>query len=285
MKSASTDLINFLASKQAYVWANLYTFTLSTGEVHWYSGADIDLAINGFTFQAAPCIDDKGVAQTVGIGTDTLEITLRADDRTQMGGIPILSFGQQNGFDGAIIVAQRVYFPTWGMTPIGVVDRFRGRFSEFKDGGRTSGTVIVAGYTELLNTNVPIDVFQGSCLNTLFDAKCTLIRSNYGAAAAISGASTQRLLATNIMASAGTYALGSVVFASGLNSGERRTITAQDASGNLTLVSPLPVAPSIGDTFTLYPGCDLKLGTCTNKFNNRINYRGQDFIPTPETSI
>lgn len=285
MKSISSDLLAFLTSKQAYVWANLYTFTLSTGDVYWYTGADVDLVVNGVTFRAAPCIDDNGVSQKVGVQTDTLEITIRADARTTMGGLPIITFAKQNGLDGAVVSSQRVYYPMWGMTPVGVLGRFQGRFSEFKDASRSMGTAIVAGYTELLNTNMPIDVYQGSCLNTLFDAKCTLIRSNFGAAGAIDGASTQRLLATNIMASAGTYSLGSVTFTSGANSGERRTITSQDVDGNLQLVSPLPITPTVGDTFAIYPGCDLSRGTCGGKFNNLINYRGQDFIPTPESAI
>ena len=46
----------------------------------------------------------------------------------------------------------------------------------------------------------------------------------------------------------------------------------------------LPAAPSAGDTFTCYPGCDRALLTCTNKFGNQVNFRGYPYIPSPESA-
>jgi uncharacterized phage protein (TIGR02218 family) len=56
-----------------------------------------------------------------------------------------------------------------------------------------------------------------------------------------------------------------------------------NAGGAVTVIYPWPFAPQNGDQFTIYPGCDKTLDTCTNKFGNRPRFRGFKFIPIPET--
>ena len=85
----------------------------------------------------------------------------------------------------------------------------------------------------------------------------------------------------------GTYALGRVVFTSGLNAGFTRAIrTMASAAGVLTLglIAPMPFAVAAGDTFTAYPGCDKQMATCT-LFSNIANFGGQPYIPSPETAV
>ncbi|WP_205684437.1 phage BR0599 family protein, partial [Acinetobacter baumannii] len=48
---------------------------------------------------------------------------------------------------------------------------------------------------------------------------------------------------------------------------------------------PLLDMPAIGEAIRVYPGCDKRLDTCTNRFNNRARFRGAPFVPVPETSI
>ena len=45
---------------------------------------------------------------------------------------------------------------------------------------------------------------------------------------------------------------------------------------------PLPFAPSPGDAFTVYAGCDHTQGTCQGRFNNLANFRGFPYVPPPE---
>jgi uncharacterized phage protein (TIGR02218 family) len=286
MKAASSQLISFLSSASAFVYADLYTVVLADGAgTYFYASADQPVNINGTSYAMAACIDDEGVSSEVGVQVDTLELTISADARTLAAGVPLMDFIKGGGWDNAVITAQRAYWANWGLPLQGVLTRFSGRFSEVKDAGATKLTAVVSAWTELFNTSMPFDIYQAQCLNTLFDAKCTLNRDNFKATAAIIGASTQRQLATSVAAAAGVYALGSVVFTSGANAGQRRTITAQDANGNLTLVAPLPSAPNEGDDFNIYQGCDLSQGTCGSKFNNLANFRGQPFIPSPETAL
>ncbi len=48
---------------------------------------------------------------------------------------------------------------------------------------------------------------------------------------------------------------------------------------------PLQSAPSAGDTFTVYYGCDHTPGTCQSKFNNLANFRGFPYVPPPQMAV
>jgi hypothetical protein len=88
----------------------------------------------------------------------------------------------------------------------------------------------------------------------------------------------------------GYYDLGTVVSTNGANIGFVRTIKQyQPFAGNGTfdilqfaLAFPYPIA--VGDNFTIFAGCDKIMSTCSNKFNNIINFAGEPFIPCPETA-
>ncbi len=74
----------------------------------------------------------------------------------------------------------------------------------------------------------------------------------------------------------GYYNFGIITFDSSPGGGDNwlifREIYEQeyDDSGyhSITLFLPFPFVPSVGDTFTIYPGCDGTLQTCNNKFSN-----------------
>ncbi len=42
---------------------------------------------------------------------------------------------------------------------------------------------------------------------------------------------------------------------------------------------PLPFTPAIGDDVYIFPGCDKRLATCRDKFDNVRNFRGFPHIP------
>ena len=45
---------------------------------------------------------------------------------------------------------------------------------------------------------------------------------------------------------------------------------------------PLPFAPSAGDAFTVYAGCDHTQATCQGRFNNVAENRGFPYVPPPQ---
>lgn len=59
---------------------------------------------------------------------------------------------------------------------------------------------------------------------------------------------------------------------------EQQMITSSDILGNVILVTR-PKGLIVGQTISLYPGCDHLPTTCHARFNNKLNYGGQEFVP------
>jgi len=78
----------------------------------------------------------------------------------------------------------------------------------------------------------------------------------------------------------GWFDQGGLVFESSDNSGkaiEIRTWTLSDATGIVFI--PLPFTVLAGVKVKIYPGCDKRLATCRDKFDNVVNFRGFPFVP------
>lgn len=52
-----------------------------------------------------------------------------------------------------------------------------------------------------------------------------------------------------------------------------------DGVGVFRFVRPLPHSPSIGDTYSVYRGCDFRYATCKDVFANTLNFRGEPSMP------
>lgn len=80
------------------------------------------------------------------------------------------------------------------------------------------------------------------------------------------------------------YEQGEIEMTSGDNSGQKRQI-ALDSSGTATAIWPFVTAIVTGNTYNLYPGCDLKAITCGEKFGNGNIHRSFRHVPRVENTI
>ncbi len=283
MKSASGALIALLAGNQ-FIFADLYTITTITGAVYRYTNADIDLTVSGNVFISTGAQFKRGNTRTiVGLEVDTLDLTIYADSTHLMGGVPILQALQNGALDGAYVQLERTFMASWGDTSAGTIILFTGRVSEAQF-SRTEANVKVKSDLELLNIQMPRNLYQPSCLHTLFDASCGKIKSSFAAAAVVAAGSTKAILNCGLGQASGYFDQGTVTFTGGVNNGVTRTIKIY-TPGVVVLSYPLQAAPANGDTFNAYPGCDKTQDTCTNKYANVANFRGQPYIPIPETAL
>jgi uncharacterized phage protein (TIGR02218 family) len=159
-------------------------------------------------------------------------------------------------------------------------------------------TAEVRGLTQQLSYIVG-QVFGPTCRAELGDGRCKVPMPAYvqnGYVAAV-------ISATEITPGSGLLQVGSatptapapvgwfndgvLTFTSGVNNGLSVQIKSWDGT-NLTFTLPMFAQPeagsySTGDTFTILPGCnhsaDGATGDCFNKFNNIINFRGENNIP------
>lgn len=293
MKTASAALIALLNS-QTFQMADLLTFTLKDSTVLRYTSWDTDLIVGGLTFSASGVQFKRGTVRTVvGIEVDSMELTLYALPENMAGDYPIFESLRKGLFDGSRVKVEKTFMATAGDTTAGSISVFSGRVSGCTL-GRSEASLTVVSDLILLNVQMPRNVYQPSCLHTLFDddmlalghtaTGCGLLKSAFEEhEIAVTGSTVSQLSSLSSHVD-GYYNLGYIVFTGGLNTGVKRTVKSF-ISGQFTLVQPLPYVPDLGDPFNAYPGCDHLQSTCQTKFNNILNFRGMPYVPVPETGI
>jgi uncharacterized phage protein (TIGR02218 family) len=147
---------------------------------------------------------------------------------------------------------------------------------------RTQVDMVVKSDLEILNVKLPRNLYQATCLNTLYDSYCTANKNSFVGGGTIVGASKIAVTVSNTNA-ANYFDLGYIVFNTGALAGVKRTVKSNNAN-TFNLLNPLPSLPANGDVFTAYAGCDKTQATCQSKFSNVIHFRGFPYVPVPETT-
>ncbi|MDE2229898.1 MAG: DUF2163 domain-containing protein [Alphaproteobacteria bacterium] len=296
MKPASAALKSLLATRQFYA-ADLYIFALVGGGNLRYCAGDRDIVANGFTYPAGgstgPYFDRKDNKAKchwkIGVEVDQLVFDVLPGNATVLGS-PFLSAVLAGIFDGAELTLERAFMAAYGDTSAGTVILFAGRVAEI-DCGRSLATFTVNSHLELLNLNLPRNLWQAGCVAMLGDAACGVNLASYAVGGAAAMGSTANVVLASLAQATGYFDQGKISFTAGANAGLSRGIKTWiagggGAPGTVSLIAPFPTAPATADTFQIYPGCDKTLGSggCA-KFANTARFRGFPYVPTPETAV
>lgn len=296
-------------SRGTFVYCDLYTIELTSGPVLRYTTADQEVGysqsgpITVWTSKAVRFDYEQSKATVhwkVGTDIDTWQVTVfpRLRDEInsadtypdRIGTQPFLAACVGGMLDAAKVYVDRAYFPAWTtpsgtpISPVGVLSIFSGRIAQV-DVGRSSAILNVNSHLELFTQQMPRNIYQAPCHHTLFDAGCQLLRGSYQTQGVVGAGSTRVLIMSSISAppnTSGTYTLGHVHMVSGENAGFGRAVRTW-TPGTFQLIAPFPFPIQAGDIFYAYPGCNKTLDDCA-KFNNRLNFGGEPFIPAPEVT-
>jgi len=282
MKSASPALVSLLAGTNELYMADLITITPLQSSAIRFTSADVNItnassaypADDGLVYYANIPYTRNKIKTVVGVEVDELELTIFGG--TVLGSTPILQAAAGTYLDGAQVQVLRAFMSTFGVV-VGSVIQFVGFVAQV-DVGRTQAVVKVKSNLQLLNVQMPKNVWQPTCINQLYQSPCNLTRT------AISGQPTTGTSGL-IFGSTGTassqatnyFNLGYVTFTSGANNGITRTVKSY-SGGVFTMMNPFPNVPLNSDTFNAFVGCDHTLATCTS-YGNQARFRGMPFIP------
>lgn len=280
MRNASPALIAYLNTTKTFLMADLYTFTLVGGVVARYTDADINIGYDGNIYYKFLIARTK-TKNTIGIEVDEMSVTVNATPLDLLLNQSWLAAARNGALDGAQLTVSRLFMPTWGNTSLGALVLFSGKVSDVNI-GRTTAEITVKSELELFDTQMPRDLYQSGCLNTLYDNGCTVNKASMAVSGTVATATTAQITSA-LGQPADYFALGSIQFTSGANNGVTKSVRSF-SGGVFSLSSPLTTAPVPGDTFTAWPGCDKLKDTCEDKFSNLLNFRGFPFVPDPETA-
>lgn len=290
MKTAGSSLVTYLTSGRRFARAELWTFTLATGQLARYTPLDRSVTVGGHTWAArGPVLERDRSRQVAGVSVDDFTVTVKPRQTDLLAGIPWVQAARRGLLRGGRVLIERMYFPVtagtpaWSDTSLGKLYHMGGRIAD------TTGTgaevrCVVRSDLELLNVQIPRQVVQPSCVHTLFDEGCGLDRDAFDVAGAITSSSTASVINCSLSGSAEYFTRGRIEFLTGPNAGATRAVK-RWSGGQLTLALPLFAAPTVGDTFTAWPGCDKTPTTCQNRFANRVNFLGMPTVPRPEVAL
>jgi hypothetical protein len=308
MKATSTAVTNLINAKRAagdapIAFAECFQFTTTVGTVYTWTNVDFPVIYGGHTFNCTgPLVSGLKYKASVGLEVDKQQLTIAARPTDTINGAPFLIALRDGAFDGAAVIRYRVFlapistgdsfdadfnldfgggtFGWGGYSVVGGVIMFQGRISTVDHVGRTSATLTVASDLVILDYQMPRNLYSPTCVHTLYDAGCGVIRGTFAASGTAGAGSTSNSI--NFSGALAQHAQGAIVFSSGANANVRATVKNVSAGSALNLMYPLPFAPSTGDAFTVYAGCDHTQGTCHGRFNNLANFRGFPYVPPPQ---
>jgi uncharacterized phage protein (TIGR02218 family) len=291
MKPTSPALVAYLnavraTSDVALLMADGFTFTLRSGLVLCYTNIDVTFSHGGLTFLGnSILIDGLKYKAAVGLEVDQQQITVSARSTDTIAtGAPFLQALRDGTFDGCEIERDRIFFSDrLGGTAVGAVTLFKGRLGTVDEIGRTSAKLTVNSDLVLLDIDMPRNIYQPTCLHTLYDSGCALAKAAFGTGGTVGAGSNVSVI--NWSGASVNFQQGSITFTSGVNVGVTANVNAVAGGVSLVLGYPLQSAPAAGDTFIVYFGCDHTPGTCQAKFNNLSNFRGFPYVPPPQMAV
>lgn len=288
MRAASGALIAYLAANRVAHRADLVTLTTLGGTVYQWTTFDSDLTVSAITYSTAgtngPLVQRGPYTQNARLAVDTLDLVL-IGGTFSIGGKTLGLNAAQGYFDGARVRIDHLIMPNPGDVSLGSVGSFfEGRVAQAEPQGarvnlRLKSELEVLGVQMLPRFNI-----QPPCGNALYDANCGLVKATFTLTGTVSSSTAQAITtATPALTAkaAGYFNLGLLKFTGGALAGTSRAVKAW--SGTVFILAlALPAAPSAGDAFSVYPGCDHTLTTCLTTFANLGQFRGYPHVPTSE---
>lgn len=292
MKAATANLQALLGTVNTYMMEDVLTLDLSNGNAVTFT----TMRANAPATQ--PIFKRGGVRTQIGVEVSTMSVDLLCNSGSLIDGSPAIAFAAQGGLDGANGLVLRYFYANAqayrdrflstaanaAAQPSGNLHIFQGRIGELNiDASGVHFTV--ASDMELLNIQLPRNLYQAGCIHDLYDVGCGVVAANFTATANVAANATVYTVPSDLTQNTGYFDLGVMEFTTGALAGVFRSVKQYDqANGAVTPVLPLPSAPAPGDQFVIKPGCDKTFATCNTVFTNTANFRGYEFIPTPETS-
>lgn len=255
-----------------------WRLTRQDGTRQGFTDHDRDLVFDGTTFEAATGFVAGDVAETAGLGVDTIDVE---------GALSSNSLTASDLLAGLYDDARaEVFRVNWQALDQRVLMRV-GSIGEVKaaDSAFTAAIRSLSHYLQEPRGRV----FQCTCDAKLGDERCgvDLSSSLYRASVTVIAAETNARLtiAGSETFESGWFSGGTLTFSSGNNSGHVLEIKQHQLIGltmpahQIDLWDEPVSAVAVGDSGVVVAGCDKHFATCKAKFENARQFRGFPFMP------
>lgn len=233
-----------------------------------FTSHDRDLSIDGLAYRAAPGMLPSSVTLSDGFDADSLDVegALTSDAITAED----LKVGR---WDGA---ALSVFMVDWEAPEGERLGIARGELGEVSIRGEGFAAEL-RGPTALLE-RAAVEQTSPECRAQLGDRRCRIDLAPRTRLTRIVDIIDEVTIVVADAAADNAYGYGRLRWLSGANSGLSSPIRASQDM-RLTLREAPPRAPTIGELVEISEGCDKRLATCSGRFGNAVNFRGEPHLP------
>ena len=234
-----------------------------------FTSHDGDLVVDGFVYRAAPGMLPSAIELSDGFEADMLNVSgaLTSDAI----GEADLAAGR---WDGAAVT---LFLADWERPDLPAVPLARGTLGDVTMRGNGFQTEL-KGPAAALEAAV-VEQTSPDCRAMLGDRRCGVdmaARVRITRIAAVVEDEVFELAGTEPAPNA--YGYGRLRWLGGPNSGLESAILSS-AGARVTLREPPPFAASAGALVEVAEGCDRRFETCTGRFGNAENFRGEPHLP------
>jgi len=229
---------------------------------------DRDLIIAHLRYRAAPGMLPSAVSLSDGFDPDSMDISgaLTSDAISKED----LKAGR---WDGAAVT---LFITDWENPEADHVSLARGVLGDVAAQGNGFSAEL-RGPTALLERPV-VEQTSPECRAQLGDKRCRVDMAPRVRVTRVTGMSGDVVEVAAASAEPNAYAYGRARWIGGRNSGLESALLSSDGP-QLTLREPLPCPFAVGDVVEISEGCDKSFATCTARFANGVNFRGEPHLP------
>jgi uncharacterized phage protein (TIGR02218 family) len=229
---------------------------------------DRDLYVAGLAYRAAPGMLPSAISLSDGFDLDTVDI------KGALSSNAITAADLRAGrWDGAQV---SVFMADWEQPDGETLAIARGLLGEVAMAGHGFEAEL-RGPTAELDAAV-VEQTSPDCRASLGDLRCRIDMVGRTLLTRIAAVTAEETIVVAEAAPGNAYGYGLLRWINGANSGLDSPILRSDGI-TLTLREPPAYPAGIGDLIEIREGCDRMFATCSERFGNAVNFRGEPHLP------
>ncbi|WP_166041545.1 DUF2163 domain-containing protein [Sphingosinicella sp. YJ22] len=233
-----------------------------------FTSHDRDLTVDGLIYRAAPGMLPSSISVSDGFDADSVDVkgaltssAIRAQDM------------RAGRWDGASLA---IFMTDWESPGAEALILARGELGEVSISGEAFEAEL-KGPTSALERPV-VEQMSPECRATLGDRRCRVDMAGRVRLARVVTSDGAVVTLDALEPSANAYGYGRLRWIGGPNSG-LASLVRSSAGDQVTLREAPAFVPVEGDLLELSEGCDRSLATCSARFGNVVNFRGEPHLP------
>ncbi len=234
-----------------------------------FTSHDRDADLGGLTLRASPGMMPSSIVESIGLDVDGLDVrgaltadAICADD---------LSAGR---WDGARL---SIFLFDWTDPSAGVRMLAVGELGAIAHSGNEFDAEFKGPAAKLDRAVAPYT--SPGCRANFCDADCGLNAARFTYQAEVTSANGVAItVSAPLPGNSAQYAFGKMRWLDGLNCGLWADVLTTSAA-SIQLIAPLPFPALPGSRVELIEGCDKTITTCSARFGNATNFRGEPYLP------